>query len=235
MKKNTIIAIFMFFSINIVLFSQEKKQDENKNDYSPSYMLGVAFTRNINDYEFTKDETIQIINGFKDGINKKVNYKDVVNYEKLNEFMKAKKEKIIERNKIKGSEYLEKMSKESGAKRYNSGLVMIIEKQGEGNMPKVDDTVKVHYKGRLIDGKVFDSSYERDKPVEFSLSNVIPCFREAIMNMNIGGKAKIGCPSDIAYGDSGIDPVIPGGSTLVFDIELLDIVKKQEANTEAKK
>jgi FKBP-type peptidyl-prolyl cis-trans isomerase FkpA len=83
----------------------------------------------------------------------------------------------------------------------------------------------VHYEGKLIDGTVFDSSIKRGEPATFPLSGVVPCWTEAVQRMKVGGKSRILCPSDVAYGDRGQPPSIPGGSTLDFTVELLEIVK----------
>jgi FKBP-type peptidyl-prolyl cis-trans isomerase FkpA len=83
--------------------------------------------------------------------------------------------------------------------------------------------VKVNYRGTLIDGTEFDSSYKRGQPAQFPLSGVIRCWTEGVQKMKVGGKARLVCPSEIAYGDSGHPPTIPGGATLIFEIELLEI------------
>ena len=90
---------------------------------------------------------------------------------------------------------------------------------------KATDKVKVHYHGTLIDGTVFDSSVERKQPIDFALNGVIPCWTEGVQMMKVGGKARLVCPSEIAYGDNGAPPKIKPGATLVFDVELLEIVK----------
>jgi FKBP-type peptidyl-prolyl cis-trans isomerase FkpA len=125
--------------------------------------------------------------------------------------------------KKSGQEYAEKAGKEAGAVTSQSGLVFRSLKPGTGASPKAEDTVKVHYEGRFTDGKVFDSSIKRGEPVEFPLRGVIPCWTEAVQRMKVGEKAEIVCPSSIAYGDNGKPPTIPGGATLVFEVELLDI------------
>jgi FKBP-type peptidyl-prolyl cis-trans isomerase FkpA len=93
---------------------------------------------------------------------------------------------------------------------------------GTGASPKATDTVKVHYRGALVDGTEFDSSYKRNEPTQFALNGVIPCWTEGVQRMKVGGKATLICPSNLAYGDQG-RPSIPGGATLVFQIELLEI------------
>jgi FKBP-type peptidyl-prolyl cis-trans isomerase FkpA len=129
--------------------------------------------------------------------------------------------------KEKGEAFAATFAKEEGVKPIPMGGYIKIEKAGEGPNPGPDDTVKVNYRGTLIDGTEFDSSYKRHEPAEFPLRNVIPCWTNGVAMMKAGGKAKLVCPSDVAYGDQGHPPVIPGGSTLVFEIELLDIVKPE--------
>ena len=104
----------------------------------------------------------------------------------------------------------------------SSGLVYTSVVEGKGASPTAADTVKVHYRGTLIDGTEFDSSYKRNQPATFPLNGVIRCWTEGVQLMKIGGKATLVCPSDLAYGDGG-RPTIPGGATLVFEIELLEI------------
>ena len=112
---------------------------------------------------------------------------------------------------------------DKGAQKTESGALYIEEQAGTGAQPAVSDTVKVHYTGTLIDGTKFDSSRDRGQPAEFPLQAVIKCWTEGVAKMKVGGKAKLVCPSDVAYGDQGRPPTIPGGATLLFDVELMDI------------
>lgn len=115
-------------------------------------------------------------------------------------------------------------AKEPGAVVTSTGLVYRSLTEGKGASPAAADRVKVHYKGTLPDGTEFDSSYARNAPAEFPLNRVIPCWTEGVQKMKVGGKAKLVCPSDLAYGDRG-RPSIPPGATLVFEVELLEILK----------
>ena len=114
-------------------------------------------------------------------------------------------------------------AKEANAVVTSTGLVYRAVKEGTGASPTAADTVKVHYKGTFPDGKEFDSSYKRGTPIEFPLGRVIPCWTEGVQLMKIGGKAKLTCPSAIAYGTRGAGDVIPPNATLVFEVELLGI------------
>ena len=126
----------------------------------------------------------------------------------------------------KNKVFLEKTAKEKGVKKTDSGLLYKITKKGRGKSPKVTDTVKVHYHGTFINGDVFDSSVQRKKPAEFPLNRVIPCWTEGVQKIKVGGKGRLICPPNIAYGERG-RATIPGGSVLVFEVELLEIVKKK--------
>jgi FKBP-type peptidyl-prolyl cis-trans isomerase FkpA len=114
-------------------------------------------------------------------------------------------------------------AKEKGAKVTASGLVINMMKEGTGKQPAPTNTVKVHYKGTFPDGKEFDSSYKRNEPTEFPLNRVIPCWTEGVGLMKVGGKAKLTCPSAIAYGSRGAGGTIPPNATLIFEVELLDV------------
>jgi len=118
---------------------------------------------------------------------------------------------------------LDKAASVPGAQRTSSGLVYRVITAGSGASPTVSDVVKVNYRGSLIDAMEFDSSYKRNEPATFPLSRVIPCWTEGLQMMKVGGKSQLVCPAAIAYGDAGSPPVIPGGATLVFEVELLNI------------
>ncbi|MDQ7744228.1 FKBP-type peptidyl-prolyl cis-trans isomerase [Hydrogenophaga pseudoflava] len=118
---------------------------------------------------------------------------------------------------------LDAAAKEPGAVVTKTGLVFRSLKDGTGASPTAADTVKVHYKGTFPDGKEFDSSYARGTPIEFPLGRVIPCWTEGVQRIKVGGKAKLTCPSQIAYGERGAGGVIPPNATLLFEVELLGI------------
>ena len=105
-----------------------------------------------------------------------------------------------------------------------SGIGITMLKEGTGANPKMTDTVKVHYRGTLDNGQEFDSSYKRNQPASFPLNRVIPCWTEGVQKIKVGGKAKLVCPPNLAYGNQNI-PGIPPNSTLNFEVELLDIAK----------
>src|ERR1035441_96828 len=131
---------------------------------------------------------------------------------------------VAEKEKAASATYLTKAAAEPGAVKTDSGLIYRELTAGTGESPKATDTVKVHYRGTLTNGTEFDSSYKRNEPTTFPLNGVIKCWTEGVQRMKVGGKSMLICPSDIAYGNVGHPPTIPGGATLTFEIELLEIV-----------
>jgi len=116
-------------------------------------------------------------------------------------------------------------AQEKGAVRTASGLVYRILAQGSGPNPTAADTVRVHYRGTLLNGREFDSSHRRGQPAEFPLARVIPCWTEGVQQLRVGGKAKLTCPASLAYGEREVGGgLIPANSVLVFEVELLAIV-----------
>jgi FKBP-type peptidyl-prolyl cis-trans isomerase FkpA len=142
---------------------------------------------------------------------------------RLQPFGQARSARVAEKQKAGSKAYLAKAAAEPGAIKTESGLIYMDLQPGTGASPKASDSVKVNYRGTLIDGTEFDSSYKRNQPAQFPLSGVIRCWTEGVQKMKVGGKARLVCPSDIAYGDTGHPPAIPGGATLIFEIELLEI------------
>ncbi len=126
------------------------------------------------------------------------------------------------REKAASQAYLAKAGLEPGATKSESGLIYRELTPGTGDSPKVTDTVKVNYRGTFVNGNEFDSSYKRNQPAQFPLGGVIACWTEGVQKMKVGGKSVLVCPSSIAYGDAGRQS-IPGGATLIFEIELLSI------------
>lgn len=200
-------------------FAQELKTDQDKTLYAMGLILG----QKVASLNLTKAELAIIAQGLTD---EATGAKRQVELEqwgpKVNEFARGRMAANTEQEKAKGKAFEEKSAKEPGAQKTASGLVYVEEKAGTGKSPAATDTVKVHYRGTLIDGHEFDSSYKRNAPAEFPLNGVIPCWTEGLQKMKAGGKAKLVCPSAIAYGDGG-NQGIPGGATLVFEVELLEV------------
>jgi len=190
------------------------------------YAIGVIIARQLDVFTFSAQELEYVQQGLSDKINGKQVAVDPVTYEeKINQLAQSRMKATAAKQKDLARDFLAKAAKEKGAEKTPSGLIYIPIKPGTGELPKTTDTVRVHYTGTLIDGTVFDSSVKRGEPAEFPLNQVIPCWTEGLAKMKVGGKAKLICPCEIAYGDQGRPPVIPGGAALIFEVELLEIKK----------
>jgi FKBP-type peptidyl-prolyl cis-trans isomerase len=211
--------------------AQAATPNPKTDDEKALYSLGVILSQNIKSFEFTDKELELVKAGLADGAHDKPKIEPEqmeAFIPKLQELQTARVAAATKREKDSGTAYLAKVAGESGAKKTDSGLVYKAVKEGTGATPTAADTVKVHYEGRFTDGKVFDSSIKRNEPATFPLAGVIPCWTEGVQQMKVGGKAQIVCPPELAYGDSA-PPPMRGGATLVFDVELLDIVKEDAA------
>ncbi len=144
----------------------------------------------------------------------------------MKKFVVAVVASLVSAAALAQTDALDKAAKEKGAVKTPSGLIYLSLKEGKGNSPQPTDTVRVHYRGTFPDGKEFDSSYKRKEPTEFPLNRVIPCWTEGVGMMKAGGKAKLTCPPNIAYGERGAGGVIPPNAVLQFEVELLGIVAK---------
>lgn len=144
----------------------------------------------------------------------------------IRSYFQALQSKKLDKNKEEGKAFLEANKKKKEVKVTESGLQYIVLKEGIGEKPTIDSKVKTHYKGTLLDGTVFDSSYDRGEPLEFSLTRVIKGWTEALLMMKTGAKWKIFVPSELAYGERGAGGAIPPNATLIFEIELLEVINE---------
>jgi FKBP-type peptidyl-prolyl cis-trans isomerase FkpA len=198
-------------------------------DEKTLYSLGVLLSRNLEAFELTPQEIELVKAGLEDGALGKPEQVEVEKFgDAVQKMHTTRLAALIEKDKKTGADFLTKAAAESGATKTASGIVKKTLTEGSGASPGATDEVKVHYEGTLVNGKVFDSSIKRGEPATFPLNGVIPCWTEAVQLMKVGEKARIVCPSELAYGERGSPPQIRPGSTLVFQVELLDVVKPQE-------
>ncbi|MAW07330.1 MAG: peptidylprolyl isomerase [Halobacteriovoraceae bacterium] len=197
------------------------KTEDDKTFYS----MGVLMGGRLKAVDLKDNEINMIVQGLKDAAKGKENKEiDIATYRgKVQSIFRARMQKNTDKVKKDGQAFVEKFVKSEGGTKTESGIAYKILNPGTGAKPKATDTVEVHYHGTLIDGKVFDSSVERKKKISFPLNRVIKCWTEGMQLVGVGGKIKLVCPSELAYGDQGAPPKIPGGSTLVFDVELFSI------------
>lgn len=200
----------------------EPKTDEQKTLYA----IGVALSQQLQAFGLSEQELQYVNAGLADGALQRPSKVDMKTYgPKIKELAQERVASVVKRQTEASKAFIEKAASEPGAIKTESGAIVIPIKQGSGATPKADDTVTVHYKGTLTDGTVFDSSMDRGEPVTIPLNGVIKCWTEGVQKIKVGGKAKLVCPADVAYGNRGAPPNIKPGATLVFEVELLDIVK----------
>lgn len=249
------IALIMLISISLINAQKkdnQKKTNQSQKektmfvikteDDSVSYSIGQNIAMNLKDPNM-KINFDGVIAGMKDFLEGK----SILTQEEMqtvmmkfnnkmmaarSEQMKKEQEKrlaelapIIEKNKKEGEVFLEENKKKEGVIVTASGLQYKVITLGTGEKPTETSTVKVHYKGTLIDGQEFDSSYKRNQPAEFPLNQVIKGWTEGLQLMPVGSKFEFYIPYNLAYGEEGREPVIPPASVLIFEVELLDIVK----------
>lgn len=206
--------------------AEAQKAPGKADDSKALYGVGLRIAQSLETFALTPAELDQVIKGLRDGAAGKPKMQmDQALQTAVNDLARTRAEKAAGKEKDAGAAYLAKMAKEPNVKKTASGALVISQKEGQGAAPKDTDKVKVHYTGKLVNGTVFDSSTARGQPAEFPLNGVVKCWTEALQTMKVGGKAKIVCPSEIAYGARGMPPVIPGNAVLTFEVELLDIVK----------
>lgn len=211
------------FLVSGIAHAEKQPQTENEKF---SYAVGVQLGQNVV-HQAIKIDNESFLQGISDTINQQglklsleemqqalVKYRD--------EEIKRQEQAAID-NKKAGEEFLSENKKDKDVVELASGLQYKIIKQGDGEKPKLADNITVHYRGTLINGTEFDSSYKRGKPVSLKLANVIKGWQEALPLMPVGSKWRLFIPPDLAYGDKAAGPDIGPNSTLLFDIELLSI------------
>jgi FKBP-type peptidyl-prolyl cis-trans isomerase FkpA len=190
------------------------------------YAIGMLVSRSLSTFSLTPAELEIVKQGLTDANNGNSPAVDLAAYNgKVQELARSRRKAQGEKLSSVNREILEKAAGEKGAVKTDSGLVYLSLKEGGGAVPVATDTVKVNYRGTLPDGKEFDSSYKRGKPAEFRVDGVIKCWTEGLQRMKVGGKARLVCPSTLAYGEAGAGDLILPGATLVFEVELLDVKK----------
>jgi len=193
-------------------------------DEKTAYAMGLLLARNVAPLGLTPAEIELVKQGLADAAAGKTPLVPLETYgPKVQEFAQKRVAARAQDEKGKAKTFQDTAAQEPGAVKTPSGLVFRTLKPGSGKSPSATDVVKVHYRGTLTDGTEFDSSLKRGEPIEFHLNQVIPCWTEGVQRMKTGEKARLVCPSEIAYGDQGRPPVIPGGATLVFEVELLAV------------
>jgi FKBP-type peptidyl-prolyl cis-trans isomerase len=209
------------------------KDQKDKVSYSIGLDIGQTFKKQ--NIEVNSDS---LSAGIRDGISGKAQMTDEQVKETMAQFQKDMTSKQAEKSKetsAAGEKFLAQNKSKPGVKTTASGLQYKVITEGKGAQPKASDTVQVHYRGTLLDGTEFDSSYKRNEPATFPLNQVIKGWTEGVQLMKEGSKYEFWIPANLAYGDRQVGPQIPPGSTLHFEVELLKVLPPQPASTPAAK
>jgi FKBP-type peptidyl-prolyl cis-trans isomerase FkpA len=202
-------------------------------DQKTLYAIGLTVSQQLSVFNLTPAELDIVVKGIIDsGAGKKPVVELSAYTVKIQELARTRRKIQGEKLAAANKEFLDKAAKEKGAIKSDSGLVYLSLKEGSGVSPRATDTVKVNYRGTLPDGKEFDSTFKRGAPLDLKLDRVIKCWAEGLQKMKPGGKAKLVCPSTIAYGETGVGDVILPGAALAFEVELLEV--KPEVKPEVK-
>lgn len=236
MKKLSIILLSIFVSALSVQAKPKKAKEEKKVEPklelvsdldSASYAMGVYMGKQCAMQLSTQDFSIDLfVKAFVDAVYEaplKISADSAVIF--LNAYEKKVREQEAEQRKKQQEEFLQANAKREGVYTTASGLQYMVVKMGEGEKPVETSKVKVHYEGYLLDGKKFDSSIDRGKPAEFALNRVIKGWTEGLQYMPVGSKFTFYIPYNLAYGAQGAGGAVPPYSTLIFEVELLDIIK----------
>jgi FKBP-type peptidyl-prolyl cis-trans isomerase FkpA len=227
MKTAIRISLLLTIALACPAFAADPKIETE--EQKTIYAIGLALAQSLQPYDLKPNEIELVKIGLTDGLSGGKPQVDLKEYRaKLQELGQERAKSAAETEKKSAQGFLDTMAKEKGATKTDTGLIVIPVKEGTGETPKPTDTVKVHYHGTLRDGSVFDSSVERGTPATFPLNRVVPCWTEGLQKIKVGGKAKLVCPSSIAYGDRGAPPKIKPGAPLVFEVELISIEAKAE-------
>jgi FKBP-type peptidyl-prolyl cis-trans isomerase FkpA len=215
-----IISVLIMLLVTPAFAGEAPKTDEQKTLYA----IGLIVSRSLAVFNLSPAELEYVQQGISDAMTgKKLQVDLAAQNDKVQELARVRRKAQGEKLASVNKDFYEKAAAEKGAVKTASGLVYMSLSEGKGDSPGPTDTVKVNYRGSLPDGKEFDSSYKRGKPTDLKMDGVIKCWTEGLQKMKVGGKAKLVCPSSIAYGEVGAGDIILPGSTLAFEIELLEI------------
>jgi FKBP-type peptidyl-prolyl cis-trans isomerase FkpA len=229
MIKNYTLTILLILAVTLVMGCKNAGQSSSAEtvDKDTSYAFGLVLGSQMGNPGLQFDYTA-VAEGLKDsleGNEPRISFEEGI--AKLQAVFSAAGEKQLAENKEKSNAFLSENSGKPGITITQSGLQYEVLAEGGGEFPKADDVVRVNYEGTLIDGTVFDSSYQRGEPIEFPLNGVIPGWTEGLQLMKVGSSYKFYIPSDLAYGESGREG-IPPNSALIFKVDLLAILSEEE-------
>jgi len=241
-SKKISIGLFVFICLVSQSFSGELKTQVQKESYSIGASTGSYISNQLFEQtEFgAKTDVEAVIDGFVDALKKKIKLSDeeIITQlnnraEAINKISQERFNQQLNQNLEEGKKYLANNAKNKRVKTTKSGLQYEVITEGTGEKPKAESIVMIHYKGTLLNGTVFDNTYERKAPAHLSMINVVDGLQEGLMLMREGEKAKLVIPTELAYGNADVQ-AIPAGSTVIFEVELIKVLKPGELNDSAK-
>ena len=216
-----VVLVLAVLAVPAPVPGQEPKSEDDK----AFYAIGYSLAERLGPFALTAAELEMVKAGLADGVLGRPRKADPRAYnERIQQLRTTRAAVVAAAEKKAGDAFLAKAAAAPGAKKTDSGIVITTVTPGTGPSPRATDKVKVHYHGTLTDGSVFDSSVQRGQPATFPLNGVIKCWTEGVQQMKAGGKSRLVCPSELAYGERGAPPRIKPGATLIFEVELLEIV-----------
>lgn len=232
MKRYAAVVISVFLTAGVSLAAEKAELQTEEQKFS--YAMGFSLGKELKGVEEKFDLSL-LHQGIQDGYGgEKGLLTEAESQEIQQAFSKRQHDKqvqkivaVIQKNRKAADEFLAANKDKNGVKVTASGLQYKVIKEGKGAKPAAEDMVRVHYKGRTIGGEEFDSSFKRNEPAELRVNQVIPGWQEALLLMPVGSSFELYLPPDLAYGDQGVPPAIEPGSLLIFEVELLDILKEE--------
>ncbi len=224
--RKSIIAVSFALATTVVCTGLQAQELDLENEQDKlSYGLGVLISESLKQQDYGELNLDLVVRALRENTEGKAQ----MTPDDAREALQAQQRKVQDEKaaaaKAAGQAFLDENAKKEGVKVTDSGLQYEVISEGDGEKPSLEDTVKVHYVGTLEDGTEFDSSIARGEPTQFPLKGVIPGWTEGLQLMPVGSKFRFVIPSDLAYGDRGAGPQIGPNSTLVFEVELLEIIK----------
>lgn len=220
------LRVLLIFFVILGLASGAVAKEPETEDEKTFYFLGVMAGGGLTRFALSEEEMVWVQRGVGDVVKGEAIQLDTQQYgPKLQELIEERQQASVAAEKKASAAFLAEEASKPGVRKLESGLLIEDLVVGSGKSPEVSDTVRVHYHGTLRDGRVFDSSVRRGEPFETQLSGVVECWQQGVSQMKQGGKARLSCPSELAYGDASPSPTIPGGSALVFEVELIEVVE----------
>jgi FKBP-type peptidyl-prolyl cis-trans isomerase len=188
------------------------------------YAIGARLGRSLAPFALSEEELETVLRGLRDAVlGRELAVNETARQDRIDALLRERRVAALASERAASAAFLAQAAREQGAVRTPSGLVVLTLREGSGPSPGASDPVRLHYHGRLRDGNVFDSSVERGVPVEVTMQRALPCWREGLLRMRVGGKSRLTCPAELAHGERGDPPRVAGGAAVVYEIELLAI------------